>query len=250
MTDTTSGSATDTAKDVGNTAKQSGTEVASHATDQAKNVAGTAGDQAKEVAGHATEQAKQVAGTAADQARNLLGEAQSRLHEEASTQSEKAVSSLRALVDELGAMTRHDGPSGPATELASRGKQYAQDAADYLEGKQPGDLFSDLRGLAGRRPGAFLVGALLAGVAAGRLTRGMVAASGGPNPSPSLPSGSSSQGSSQGYVSGAPYQPSHTEVVAPAGGQPPSSFYEVTEPANLGDAGGAPLYPPRDELLR
>ncbi|HKC26518.1 MAG TPA: hypothetical protein VKB75_00770, partial [Jatrophihabitans sp.] len=40
----------------------------------------------------------------------------------------------------------------------------------------PGDLVDELRRFARRRPGAFLMGALAAGVVAGRLGRGVVAA--------------------------------------------------------------------------
>ena len=42
-----------------------------------------------------------------------------------------------------------------------------------LEGREPADLLDELRSVARRRPAVFLVGALAAGVVAGRLTRGV-----------------------------------------------------------------------------
>jgi hypothetical protein len=41
----------------------------------------------------------------------------------------------------------------------------------YLEGREPGDLLGDARDFARRRPGTFLLGALAAGVVAGRMFR-------------------------------------------------------------------------------
>lgn len=145
---------TDKAADVGSTAKESGAQVAQTAADQAKN----------------------VVGEAASQTKDLLGQARGELQDQAATQHQKAVTGLRGLVDELDSMAGHGGSTGPATELAKRGSSYAGTAADWLDSHEPGELLGELRSLAQRRPGAFLAGALVAGVLAGRLTRGVVAA--------------------------------------------------------------------------
>jgi hypothetical protein len=49
-----------------------------------------------------------------------------------------------------------------------------QDLAGWLEQREPGELLDEVRALARRKPGTFLLGALAAGVVAGRLTRGAV----------------------------------------------------------------------------
>lgn len=145
---------TDKAADVGSTAKESGAQVAQTAADQAKN----------------------VVGEAASQTKDLLGQARGELQDQAVAQHQKAVSGLRGLVDELDSMAGHGGSAGPATDLAKRGSAYAGTAANWLDDHEPGELLGELRSLAQRRPGAFLAGALVAGVLAGRLTRGVVAA--------------------------------------------------------------------------
>ena len=51
------------------------------------------------------------------------------------------------------------------------------DLAGWLDQRDPGELLDEVRGIARRKPGTFLLGALAAGVVAGRLTRGAVDAS-------------------------------------------------------------------------
>jgi len=67
--------------------------------------------------------------------------------------------------------------TGPATDLAHQAADKLGDAAQWLEGRDPGSLVEEVRNLARRKPGAFLLGAAAAGVLAGRLTRGAVQAS-------------------------------------------------------------------------
>src|SRR3954447_2839097 len=81
-------------------------------------------------------------------------------------------------------------PSGPLGDYTRQAADRLQSAAGYLENKQPGELLDDVRGFAGRRPGAFLLGAAVAGFAVGRLVKG---ASGG-----SASSGSASSADSAG----------------------------------------------------
>ncbi len=66
--------------------------------------------------------------------------------------------------------------NGVASDLVGQAADRTHGVADWLDGRQPEDLLDELRRLARRRPGAFLIGALAAGVVAGRLTRGAVAA--------------------------------------------------------------------------
>jgi len=68
---------------------------------------------------------------------------------------------------------------GHGHELARQASDRARQAASWLEARQPGDLIEELNRFGRRRPGMFLAGAAIAGVVAGRLTRGIAAASSG-----------------------------------------------------------------------
>jgi hypothetical protein len=158
------GSTGDTAKaeaaNVGQTAKEAGGQVASTATEQAKNVA----DETKR------------------QAKDLLNQAQSQVQEQAGTQKDKAASGLRSLADELRSMTEGNPlQNGTTTDLVRQASDKAHELASWIEQRDPGTLLDEVRQLARRKPGMFLLGAALAGVAAGRLTRGVVAASSSDN---------------------------------------------------------------------
>ena len=134
-------------------------------------------EQAGNVASTASEQAKNVAGEAKYQARNLVNETQSQVREQAGAQKDKAAGGLRSLADELRSMvdgTSTGQQSGMASDLARQASDKAQDLAGWLESREPGDLLEELRGLARRKPGTFLLGAAVAGVLAGRVTRSAV----------------------------------------------------------------------------
>lgn len=201
------GTAADHAQQVAGTAAEQAQQVAGTAADQVQQVAGTAAEQAQQVAGTAAEQVQQVAGTAAEQAQHLFADTRGRLQQEAGQQQTKVVEGLRSLGDELAAMTNHEGESGVATDLARRGQGYVTSAAEWLDSREPGELVGELRRFAQRRPGAFLAGAVLAGVMAGRLTRGATAqAQSGPaGSSPSAAGGA--EPSSPGAVTGMPADP-------------------------------------------
>jgi hypothetical protein len=155
--DTSDSSMKDRASDATQAAKQAGSDVASTATDKAKDVAQEAKRQARDLAGEARDQ---LSGRIGEQQQNLI-------------------SNVRSLAEELEAMAR--GESSPATsggvahELVTQAGDRARSVADWLDGREPGELLDELRSFARRRPGAFLFGAMLAGVVAGRLTRGVVA---------------------------------------------------------------------------
>ena len=70
-------------------------------------------------------------------------------------------------------MAANGGQSGVATEFARQAADRMHGAASWLEQREPGDLLDEVRNFARRRPGAFLIGAAVAGLAAGRLTRGL-----------------------------------------------------------------------------
>jgi hypothetical protein len=156
----------------GDTSDSSMKERAGDATQAAKqassDVASTATDKAKDVAQEAKRQARDLAGEARDQLSGRMGEQQHNL-----------ISNVRSLAEELEAMARGEispsGSDGVAHELVSQAGDRARGLAEWLDGREPGELLDELRSFARRRPGTFLIGATLAGVVAGRLTRGVVA---------------------------------------------------------------------------
>ena len=159
-----------------------GNEQSSSTTDAAKEQAGQVGQTAKEsgqkVAGTAAEQGKNVLDEGRQQARNLTREVSTQVTEQTAAQKDKAATGLRSLSDELRGMADGQGaPAGIAGDLVNQASAKAGELASWLEQRDPGTLLEEVRGLARRKPGTFLLGALAAGVVAGRLTRGAVDAS-------------------------------------------------------------------------
>ena len=132
----------------------------------------SATDEGKKVAGVAAEEAQNVAGEAKDQVRRLVDETRDQAHDQATTQRDRLVDTLRTFGDDLDAMASQGGTSGLAAEVARQAADRARSFGSSLDGREPAELLDDLRGFARRRPGMFLLGALAAGVVAGRLARG------------------------------------------------------------------------------
>lgn len=143
---------------------------------EASRLKDTAAQTGSDLADTAKEQAAQVTADAKDQAKQLAGEARDQLTDHAGSQMQRAAGNLRSLSDELSGMAHHSEQSGMGAQLARQGSDVAGKAASYLEDRQPGDLVDDLRDFARRRPGTFILGATVAGVLVGRLTRGVQSA--------------------------------------------------------------------------
>ena len=152
------------------------------ARDVAKDEAVNVGDSAREAGSHvaqsATDQARQVAFETGAQARDLLGEAKGQARHQASAQQHKAAQQLRVVAGELSEMAAKGGQSGVATQVAQEAAERVRGVASWLDRREPGDLLDGVRDFARRHPGQFLVGAAVAGVVAGRLTRGLTGAAG------------------------------------------------------------------------
>lgn len=184
----------------------------SSTTDAAKEQGRQVGQEAvaggQHVASVAADQAKSVTSEAADQAKNLMAEAKSQLSDQAVTQQGNLATWLHSLADELRTLTDKTGSSasgdstsagssgarafsdsgeqgsadrpaaaaaGVVTNLASQATDQVKGAADWLESHEPADLLDQATRFARQRPGAFLALAAVAGLAAGRLTRGLTA---------------------------------------------------------------------------
>jgi hypothetical protein len=144
-------------------------QTAGAAKDQAAQVAGTATSAATEVAGTAKEQAANVVGEALSQTHDLLGQAGEQLNAQATEQTQRLSGNIRQLADHFSTMAGAGESGTPARSLVEQASQHAERVAGYLDGKAPGELVADLQNLGRRRPGTFLLGAAIAGVAVGRL---------------------------------------------------------------------------------
>lgn len=165
------------------------------AKDEASSVARTAADSGGQVAGTARDEGQRVVSAAVGQARNLVGETRDQLSQQAGAQQQKAASNVRSVSDELQTMASSSDQSGLASELVRQAANQAQQVADWLESRDPQGLVQDVRSFARRRPGVFLLGAAVAGLTAGRVTRaGVDVKRGGSDTDPSFPSYSTQTG--------------------------------------------------------
>lgn len=149
------------------------------AKEQAQQAAGTAAEETKHVAGVAQGEAQKVAGEAKSQVQSLVGQATSQVEDQSRTQLGRLAETLRSYGDDLQQMASQS--EGPAAGLAREAAERVQGLSSHLEGREPRELLDDVRSFARRKPGVFLGGALVAGIVAGRLTRGAKAAHDGPS---------------------------------------------------------------------
>lgn len=166
--------------------RPAGNETDQSATEQAKQTAGQAKDAAAQVAGHGQQAAAdvaatgqkaagEVAGEAKKQASDLIGKTRAEVREQVETGRTSVVASLRGLGEQLAAMTDDVDQEGTAIEAAATARDRVRGAADWLEARDPDQILEQVRRVGRERPGVFLLTAALAGVVAGRLTRGVVA---------------------------------------------------------------------------
>jgi len=129
-------------------------------------------DAAKGVASDAKAEAASVVRQAKDQVSSLKGQASDELRRQAEDRGQQAAGQLRSLSDQLGALAdgRPDG-AGPLAGYLDEGRQRVDALATRLEQQGPQGLMDDVASLGRRRPGLFLLGAVVAGVAVGRLVR-------------------------------------------------------------------------------
>jgi hypothetical protein len=148
------------------------------AKDEAKNVGQTAAQAGSQVASTAADQAKQVTQETKRQAQDLIQQGRSQLKDQARNGQQKAGEGLSGIAQQLRTLVEGGGetPSGPAADLVRQAGDKLEELATWVQDREPGDLVNEVRAFARRKPGVFLLGAAVAGVVAGRLTTGVVAA--------------------------------------------------------------------------
>jgi hypothetical protein len=250
------GTAKDAAKDTASTAKDAALDTAGTAKDAAKETAATAKDEAAAVKDTAVDAGKNVAATAKDeasnvvaetaqQAKSLLGSATSQLKEQAGVQQGNLAAVVHSFAKELGGMASKSEESGPLTDLVHQASRRAGEIGHFLDDKEPSDVLAEVNRFARRRPGTFLLLCGLAGVVAGRITRGAVAA----NTSVDSPSydASGARRAVEPATTGVYAAPTGPDFVAPAASlvdETPTTYgtgYDTTVTPGYVD-GGAPVY--------
>jgi hypothetical protein len=178
----------------GTKVKEQGTEAAQGAKHAGQHVAHTA-----------MEQGQHIASEAKQRARGMVDQAQMQLQQQAGEQQKRAAGSLHQLGEQLRSMADKTEQSGLAQDLVHQASDRVQQVAGWLDRREPGQALGDVRNFARRHPGAFLTGAAVAGVVAGRLARNM---GGGGQPD----GGMGSRGAEQPPVAAQPME--HAPVVA------------------------------------
>lgn len=140
------------------------------AREHAQEAAGTAAAEGRHVASTAKDEARRVADEAGAHARSLLSEATGQVEEQSRAQKDRLAETVRTFGDDLDRMAT-DG-DGLAADVAREVAERARTVSGRLRDREPRELLDDVRDFARRRPGTFLLGALTAGVVAGRLARG------------------------------------------------------------------------------
>lgn len=151
-------------------ASQGASGAAGDVRDQAAQAAGVAADETKRVGSVAGQEAQKVAEESKQQVQQVFQDARGLLNDQATTQRDRLTEVLGSVGDDLERMgSEADGVAG---DLVRQAAQQVRSISSKIEGKQPSDLLEDVKQFARQRPGTFLLGALVAGVAAGRLARG------------------------------------------------------------------------------
>jgi gas vesicle protein len=162
--------------DLSTSSGTSGSSTKDVAKNEAANVKDTAVDAGKNVASTAKGEAANVVQETKQQAKSLLDTVGSEVRGQAGNQQQRIATAVHSLSKELGSMASSSSESGPLTDLAHQASRKGGEIAHWLENREPRDVLEELKRFGRRRPVMFLGLCALAGVVAGRLARGAVAA--------------------------------------------------------------------------
>jgi hypothetical protein len=213
---------------------------------EAANVKDTAADAVSGVRDVAKSEVSNVATEAKYQTRNLVDQTRSELRGQVNNQQSQLASKVHSLASELGSMASRSDESGPMTDLAQEAARRGGEIAHWLDAHEPADVLEEVKRFARRRPVAFLALAAAAGVMAGRVTRGAVAANTSvdsntePTPAPAYDSDLYDRGGLEG---GGAYG---TRTYQSSGYDP--SYGEMA--GEMSDQGGGMPAPGQDEVRR
>lgn len=144
------------------TAKQEASELKHTTSAQAKDVVDTAKDEASSVLGEAKWQAK-----------DLFAQTQRELKDQAQAQQQRIAVGLDGVSSELDSMATNSPSPGLATDLVRQVSGRLSTASTWLGDRDPGAVLQEVKRFARRKPGTFILAAIVVGVVAGRLTRAL-----------------------------------------------------------------------------
>ena len=139
--------------------------------DDASTLASDASDAGRHVVGVARDETKSVASESGRQARRFMGQVGDELRSQATTQQSRAAEGLRSVGSGFSEMANGSTQTGIAADLVRGAGERVNDAARWLDDRDPRALVDEVKGFARRRPGVFIAIAVGVGVIAGRLTR-------------------------------------------------------------------------------
>jgi len=145
---------------------------------EAADLKDTAVAQAKDVAATVKDEASVVLGEAKSQAKDLYVQTQHELKEQANTQQQRIAAGLKSVGAELRAMAANSAGaanSGVATDIVQQLSGRLSSAAMWLGDRDANGVLTEVKRYARRKPGTFIIGAAIAGVVFGRLTRALAA---------------------------------------------------------------------------
>lgn len=140
---------------------------------EASDLTHTAADQAKGVVDTAKDEASSVLHEAKFQAKDLFAQTQQEMKDQARTQQQRVAGGLRAVGGDLRGMADGAPSDSVATDLVRQVSDRLSSAAMWLSEREPGDVLVEVKRFARRKPGVFILGAVLTGVVVGRLTRAL-----------------------------------------------------------------------------
>jgi hypothetical protein len=192
MTSPGNGSVSGSPSSTAEVAKEEGAAVASTVKEQVSQTTHVAQQGTQQVASEAKEQLTQLGEQAQRELHRVLEQAQQEVTARASEQTDKVASGLRDLAEELHALA--EGRIEDAPRAVGWVDQTAQQATHYASRIEDGGfsgVVDDVSRFARRRPGVFLLGAIVAGFATGRIARGVQKAkAGASDPAPAVSNGS------------------------------------------------------------
>lgn len=159
------------------------TAKAGTAAQEASDVTATVGHEAAGVARTGKEEITAVAGEAKTQITQLFAQTGRELSDQAASQQQRLAAGASAFGDDLSRMAENDQGSGFAGDLVRRVATHASTAGAWLADRDPQELLRDVTAFARRRPGAFIAGAVVAGLVVGRLSRALAAGASSSNTS-------------------------------------------------------------------
>jgi hypothetical protein len=160
--------------------------VAETAQTKAGEVASTVTDQAAEVGGAVKEQAGVVAQDAKAHATQLLSTSKDELRSQANAQAAKVAEGLRSLSGELGTMASAASDPSPLSDVTRDVGERIGAFAERLDNDGLDVVMGDVRSIARRHPGSFLLGALASGFLAGRMLKTVQEVVSEPDAAPAL----------------------------------------------------------------